>query len=88
MLQQTSNRLGVIGAQIGIVLMTAAAVTGVVDPSGHDRAKIILPNQPAFVFAENSEDTNPIRREKENESPHQFISYGVSQRTPGRTGKQ
>ncbi len=83
------ERLARISQQAGIVLMTAAVTVGMLDMPEQDR-RVIVPNQPAFAFADNNESgsNNPLRRERESEEtgPH-YISYSVTQRTPGRTGK-
>ncbi len=72
--------------QAGVVLMTAAATLGMIELPDHSN-KVIVPNQPAFAMATNqSEQPNPLRREREESAPH-HISYSETQRTPGRTGK-
>lgn len=73
--------------QAGLILMAAAATVGMVELPEHPNSKVALTAQPVFVNAgENTTDVNPIRREREETSPH-FISYSVTQRTAGRTGK-
>ena len=67
--------------------MTAAATVGMLELPEHPNSKIVTPSQPSFAMAiENSEQTNPIRREREETAPH-FISYNVTQRTPARSGR-
>jgi hypothetical protein len=84
----TIDQLGKIAGQAGLILMTAAVTLGMLDLPDHPAAKIILPNQPAFVFAaDNEEANNPVRREREESAPH-YISYSESQRTASRSGKQ
>ena len=74
--------------QAGVLIMTAAATVGMMEVPTHPNAKIVVPNQPAFAFANEEDDlNNPIRREQEETMPH-YISYSVTQRTPSRSGKQ
>ena len=69
------------------MLMTAAAVTGMIELPNHTNSRIIVPSQMAFAAAsENEELNNPLRREREESAPH-YISYSVNQRTPSRSGK-
>ncbi len=83
----TSEKLNAVAMQAGLVLMTAAATLGMVELPEHPN-KVIVPNQPAFAMAtQNTEQNNPIRREREETSPH-YISYSVVQRTAARTGKR
>jgi len=83
------HRLARVSRQAGIVLMTAAVTVGMLDLPEHDK-RVIVPTQPKLAFAEEENgDTNlnnPLRREREEAGPH-YISYSVTQRTPGRTGK-
>ncbi len=81
------NHLGELAGQAGIIIMTAAVTLGMLEAPDHNTSKIILPNQPAFVFAENGEENNPVRREREDTVPH-FISYSEVQRTAPRSGRQ
>lgn len=67
--------------------MTAAATVGMLELPDHPNARIVVPSQPALVAVTSGEDTNPLRREREETAPH-HISYSETQRTPGRTGKQ
>lgn len=71
----------------GIALMAAAVTLGLVEIP-HEDKKVVLPMQPAFAHA--SENSNggheELRRERDEIHPH-TISYSVTQRTPGRTGK-
>ena len=77
-----------LAGQLGLVLMTAATVTGMLELPNHANNKIILPGQPSFATAtENDETTNPIRREKEEAAPH-YMSYAITQRTPSRASKK
>ena len=74
--------------QAGLLLMTAAATIGMVELPHHpDKRNIIVPNRPAFAVAPQSgEQGSTLRREREETAPH-YVSYNVSQRTPGRTGR-
>ncbi len=87
-MKTTTTSLSSVSQQIGMVLMTAAATFGMLELPDHPRAKIVVPNQPAFAFAAevSSQANNPLRREREESAPH-YISYSVAQRTPGRTGR-
>lgn len=81
------DKLARTAQQAGVVLMTAAVTIGMLEVP-EDTKRIVVPNQPAFAFAENdSQANNPIRRERETEetAPH-YISYSVAQRTHGRAG--
>jgi hypothetical protein len=85
-IQNLNENLPIVAANIGLIAMTAAATLGTMPDSGEKR--LVLPNQANYIRAvDNTEMNNPIRREKENESAHQIISYGVFQRTPARAGK-
>jgi hypothetical protein len=76
-----------IAQQTGVLLMTAAVTLGMLELPDHPNSKIVLPNQPALAIAgEHTSENNPIRREREETAPH-YVSYNVSQRTPGRSSK-
>jgi hypothetical protein len=79
-----------IATSTGVLLMTAATTLGLVDVPAHPDRRAIVPNQPIFSFAnataEQEAQGNQLRREREETGPH-YISYNISQRTPGRTGK-
>jgi hypothetical protein len=80
--------LGTVAQQAGLILMTAAMTIGMVEMPDEAK-KVVMPHQPVFAFAGNengSNDPNSLRREREETGPH-YISYNVSQRTPGRHGK-
>ena len=84
------EKLAQVSQQAGLLLMTAAVTIGMVELPEHSNNKIIVPNQPAFAFANNpgeANPNNPLRREREEAGPH-YISYSVNQRTPSRTGKR
>lgn len=73
-------------------MMAIAATFSVLELPDRQPVKVVLPSQPnlAPVTAnvENSElNDNALRREREEETGPHFISYSVSQRTPGRAGK-
>lgn len=73
--------------QIGTALMASAVTVGMLELPGHTNSKVIIPSQPAFVFAEeNNTDNNQLRREREETAPH-FISYSETQRTASRSGR-
>lgn len=71
---------------LGIALMAVATLMGVVEVPEHgNRTPMMM--QPSFVFAaEPAENGSTLRREREETGPH-YVSFGVSQRTPARSGK-
>ena len=74
--------------QLGLIVMSAALTLSVFELPD-DAKKIVLPNKPAPVWAEaggQGNDNNPIRREREDTTPH-YISYSEVQRTPSRSGR-
>lgn len=74
--------------QLGLTLMAAATVTGMLELPNHANSRIILPGQPSFAaVTDNEEANNPIRREKEEAAPH-YMSYAITQRTPSRASKK
>jgi hypothetical protein len=87
-MKTTTKSLDQISQQIGLVLMAAAATFGIVELPDRASAKVVVPSQPTFAFATqlSQEGNNPLRREREESAPH-YISYSVTQRTPGRTGR-
>jgi len=84
-LDNVQESLPEVAQNLGLVAMTSAVALATVADTGERRA--ILPTQASIIKNIDSEVNNPIRREKENESPHQFISFGTFQRTPARAGK-
>lgn len=73
---------------LGLLLMSAALTVSVFEVPD-DAKKVVLPTRPAPVWAEaggQSNDNNPIRREREDTTPH-YISYSEVQRTPSRSGR-
>lgn len=84
-----TDKLTDIAQQAGLLLMTAATVIGMVELPDKTGTKLVLPMQPVFssVTDNNNEANNPLRREREEAGPH-YISYAVTQRTPGRSSKQ
>lgn len=90
-IQKTASvALSQIATSTGVLLMTAATTLGLVDVPAHPDKRAIVPNQPAFSFANDTAqqeaEGNQLRREREETGPH-YVSYGISQRTPSRTGK-
>lgn len=87
---EAKQALNNVAANAGLLLMTAAATTLMLEMPDHPNAKATLNTQPVFAApgssAEHQLPGNELRREREEAGPH-YISYGVSQRTPGRTGK-
>jgi hypothetical protein len=84
-LDSVQENLPEVAQNLGLVAMTSAVALATVTETSERRA--IIPTQSNIIRNIESETSNPIRREKENESPHQFISYGTFQRTPARAGK-
>jgi len=83
-----NDRLTQAAGQAGLLLMTAATITGMMELPNHANNRVVLPGQPVFVAAtENDELNNPVRREREESAPH-FISYAVTQRTSSRAAKK
>ncbi len=60
---------------------------GMMELPDHSGNRIVLPNQPAFAWAnENGGELNTLntlRRENEESDQH-YVSYSVVQRTPSR----
>lgn len=69
---------------IGLTLMTLAALGSVVEVPEHGAVSAQL--QPAFATAHNPQgEENTGSRERKETGP-EYVSYGNSQRTPGRSG--
>jgi hypothetical protein len=85
-----ADTLTEIATNTGVLLMTAATTLGLLEVPAQPDKRVIMPNQPVFSFAnvtaEHEAQGNQLRREREETGPH-YISYNISQRTPGRTGK-
>lgn len=86
-LDQLSEALSGVSYKLGMILMTAAAVTGMLELPNHQDSKITLINQPVMAFAGNTPSSdNPLRREKEStETSSVHYSYSAVQRTPARS---
>jgi hypothetical protein len=84
-LDSVQDNLPEVAQSLGLVAMTSAVALSTVSDGVERRA--ILPSQANIIRNLEAEENNPVRREKENESPHQFISFGTFQRTPARAGK-
>lgn len=75
--------------QAGLMLMTLAVTLGMAELPHHTEKRVVMPSQPVFeaVAAGGGDNTpNSLRREREETGPH-YVSYSVTQRTPGRTGR-
>jgi hypothetical protein len=86
--KKDKTNLTEIARNTGLIIMTMAATAGLVEmPEQHEK-RAILTTQPVYAFGgpQSNEDSNPLRREREEAGPH-YISYGIAQRTPGRTGR-
>lgn len=85
--KQALNNLA---ANAGLLLMTAAATTLMLELPDHPNARATLNTQPVFnapgSTVEQQMPDNQLRRERDEVGPH-YISYGVSQRIPSRSGK-
>ncbi|HSX46234.1 MAG TPA: hypothetical protein VLG27_04525 [Candidatus Saccharimonadia bacterium] len=85
----TPEKIEQAAGRVGIVLLAGAATLGLLDMPNQPEKRVVLPSRPVFAFAENnfeSENVNPIRREKEDTETH-YVSYSVVQRTAPRSGK-
>lgn len=70
--------------QLGLALMTIAALAGLVEmPERPFKAALLAP---AYAINSQSRDMNPVRLERQEAGPH-YVSYSATQRTPGRTGR-
>jgi hypothetical protein len=85
----STEKMRNLSAQLGIILMSAAATIGMLEMPDHSKAQILVPARAVFAYAnENSNDpANSIRRERDEEAPH-YLSYSETQRTPSRSGKR
>jgi hypothetical protein len=72
----------------GLVLMAAATTLGLVETNDHQNTRVSLNAAPVYIFAGENEDVNAIRRERTEETGPHYVNLSVTQRTPGRTGKQ
>lgn len=83
-----SDQLAELARQTGLLLMTTAVTLGMLELPEHPNSRVVVPGQPAFALAENSEvnPDNPMRREREDTGPH-YVSYSVTERTPSRSGR-
>lgn len=88
-LSNFTDQLAQVGQSTGMLVMLAATTLGLVEVE-HQAIKAVVAAQPVFGFMNetvNHEDMSTQRREREESGPH-YTSYGIAQRTPGRTGKQ
>lgn len=86
-LEQSFENISEAVKHAGIVIMAAAAVTGIMELPNQLDSKFTLLNQPILAFnSNNSVNDNPMRREKEStETSSVQISYNTTQRTPARS---
>lgn len=76
-----------IATRAGFLLMATAATIGLVELPEHFNTRVVAPGMPAVMLvAEQTGEHGPQRREREETGPH-YISYSVTQRTPGRSGR-
>ncbi len=87
-MDKTVGRISKVSEQIGMLLMTAAAVTGMLELPSHPNNRVVVPNQPTFEMSNVSDElNNPIRREREDPAPH-YMNYSVTQRTHSRAANK
>jgi hypothetical protein len=83
-----TDKIQKISAQIGMTLMTLAAVTGMLELPSHTDTRVVLPGQPSFALSNDYNQLNdPIRREREDPAPH-YASYSIIQRTHSRAASK
>ncbi len=78
-------------ARLGVIVMAAATVLGMTELTERHDIKVLTTMQPAYAFVNGvshspTNGDNNIRREKDEVGRH-AVSYGVTMRTPSRTGK-
>ena len=84
----TSENLSKFAEQAGMLLMTAAAVTGMLELPTRPDNRIIVPGRASFAMANEYNELNePIRREREDPAPH-YANYSVTQRTHSRAANK
>ncbi|MHB1865082.1 MAG: hypothetical protein ACYCPS_02875 [Candidatus Saccharimonadales bacterium] len=72
---------------LGLIIMSAATVVGMLELPDHTANRYLLPVQPVRVRLNSQNlNVNPINREREDNTPS-YVSYNESQRTPTRSGK-
>lgn len=84
----TLDTLNHLAQQAGLLILSAAVTVGMLELPDRG-SRIVVPNQPAFAWANENEDlnnTNTLRRTNEETEQH-YISYSVAQRTPSRSGR-
>ncbi len=86
-MQNPTEQISQIVQNTGLALMTAAVMTGMVELPDHGIARAVLPMQAELAPVPAVGNANPLRREREESAPH-YISYNVTQRTPGRSSKK
>lgn len=82
------DKLAETAQRAGVLLLTAAVTFGMLELPDHSK-RVIVPSQPLPESVDNentNHNSNTLRREREETGPH-YISYSVTQRTPGRAGK-
>ena len=84
----TGQKINAAAGQGGLLLMAAATSLGLVEVPQHPDKRAVLATQPNFAFAteQGGGQDNQIRRERDEVGPH-YVSYNITQRTPGRTGR-
>jgi len=85
----TADKINQVAMQAGLVLMAAATTIGMLEMPDNPDKRVVLPNQPVLATATvtpGNEQGSTLRREREETAPH-YVSYNLSQRTPGRTGR-
>lgn len=74
--------------EIGLTIMALATMIGVIDIPEHTSRPAAAFIQPSkySTFNQYSDNTNPLRREKE-ENATEYVSYSEAERTPSRSRK-
>jgi hypothetical protein len=86
--ENLSEKFNQISTGIGIAVLSLASTYGMIDLPSHARA-IVPTTRPAFAYANDNyanSGSNPVQRTREETEQH-YVSYSVSQRTPGRSSK-
>jgi hypothetical protein len=83
-----SNSLLKYSSEIGLTIMAMATMLGIVDIPEHTykAVPVTLQTSKYSTFNQNYQNSNPLRREKE-ENATEYVSYGEVERTPSRSGK-
>ena len=79
-----TNQLKTLGLPVGLIMMSLAATLSIAELPDHLTSQLRLNKSFGFALVSSTNlANNSLRREKDEASP-QYISYAISQRTPGR----